>query len=153
MTKHKYRIYKANKHMMSKSQKRSFQDKQITIWSFWLIKQVERSIVPLAGILGNGCDSSQHHLTSRTNSIHSTAIANKREYNQVIGIKIIQCRWHLRKSILHRWLICSYPLIRFRLYTKETLIILGKYLVYCSFQTKENVNKIVRREIQVVRLL
>lgn len=48
----------------------------ITICSFWLIKQVDRSIEPLAGILGNGCDSSQHHRTSRTNSIQSTAIAN-----------------------------------------------------------------------------
>lgn len=47
-----------------------------TICSFWLIKQVDKSIEPLAGILGNGCDSSQHHRTSRTNSIQSTAIAD-----------------------------------------------------------------------------
>jgi len=32
-------------------------------------------MTPLAGILGNGWDSSQHQRTSRTNSIHSTAIA------------------------------------------------------------------------------
>lgn len=47
----------------------------ITICSFWLIKQVDRSIEPLACILGRGCDSSQHQRTSRINSIQSTAIA------------------------------------------------------------------------------
>jgi len=47
----------------------------ITICNFWFIKHVDKSIEPLPGIRGNGCDSSQHQRTSRTNSIQNEAIA------------------------------------------------------------------------------
>ena len=44
--------------------------------SFWLIKQVVKSIEPPLAILGNGCNSSQHQRTSRTNSTQRIAIAD-----------------------------------------------------------------------------
>lgn len=47
----------------------------ITICNFWFIKHVDKSIEPLPGIRGNGCDSSQHQRTSRTNSIQNEAMA------------------------------------------------------------------------------
>lgn len=56
----------------------------ITMCSFWFIKQVDRSIAPLVGIRGTGCDSSQHQRTSRTNSIQSTAIATHIYHNKTI---------------------------------------------------------------------
>lgn len=62
--------------------------KQPTMCSFWLIKQVDRSIGPWDGILGSTCDSSQNQRTSRTNSIQSTEIAdqiNKYEKHQEIA--------------------------------------------------------------------
>lgn len=55
--------------------------------NFWLIKHVDKSIEPSIGIFGNGCVSSQHHRTSRTNSIHRKAMARdgmqktKEKYN------------------------------------------------------------------------
>lgn len=40
-------------------------------------------MVSLTGILGNGCDSSQHQRTSRTNSIQSMAIADQTQRGKV----------------------------------------------------------------------
>ena len=47
----------------------------ITRCNFWWIKQVDKSIEPSIGIFGNGCDSSQHQRTSRTNSTQRKEMA------------------------------------------------------------------------------
>lgn len=119
----------------------------LTIWSFWLITQVDRSIEPMVGIRGNGCDSSQHHRTSRTNSIQITEIAEQKK-TKPNRLSKLETQMNPRSWMLY---ILSY-LFKKVLLPKYINLFLTYHVCY-SCQTKDNASKTVRKGIQEVQPL